>query len=137
MPDTMSRERYERIQKYGAQLDLTPGSESDVILTLERTRESYVGKKDFLVLAQFELFPITDSITTSPVMPRSAPRPVWKRPNRCLCGSAGSAGTLAAGDAIKARYSESSSSRSSRASVRPFTTADRVNTESRASATRW
>ena len=37
MPDTMSQERYERIRKYGGELDLTPGTESDVILTLERT----------------------------------------------------------------------------------------------------
>ena len=43
MPDNMSKERYERIAKYGAKLDLTPGSESDVILTLERT---YELKKD-------------------------------------------------------------------------------------------
>ena len=39
MPDSMSKERYARIRKYGGELDLTPGSESDVILTLERTRE--------------------------------------------------------------------------------------------------
>ena len=37
MPDNMSEERYDRIQKYGGSLDLTPGTESDVILTLERT----------------------------------------------------------------------------------------------------
>ena len=39
MPDNMSKERYERIRKYGAELDLTPGTESDVILTLQRTYE--------------------------------------------------------------------------------------------------
>jgi len=39
MPDNMSKERYQRIEKYGAKLDLTPGTESDVILTLERTFE--------------------------------------------------------------------------------------------------
>ena len=39
MPDNMSKERYERIKRYGAKLDLTPGTESDVILTLERTFE--------------------------------------------------------------------------------------------------
>ncbi|MFZ1757025.1 MAG: pyridoxal-phosphate dependent enzyme, partial [Caldilineaceae bacterium] len=37
MPDNMSLERYERICKYGGELDLTPGTESDVILALERT----------------------------------------------------------------------------------------------------
>jgi len=38
MPDSMSKERYERIKRYGGELELTPGSESDVILTLEKTR---------------------------------------------------------------------------------------------------
>ncbi|HRY77593.1 MAG TPA: pyridoxal-phosphate dependent enzyme, partial [Candidatus Izemoplasmatales bacterium] len=33
MPDNMSKERYDRIRRYGAKLDLTPGTESDVILT--------------------------------------------------------------------------------------------------------
>ncbi|MCB0128876.1 MAG: pyridoxal-phosphate dependent enzyme, partial [Caldilineaceae bacterium] len=36
MPDNMSQERYERIRGYEGALDLTPGTESDVILTLER-----------------------------------------------------------------------------------------------------
>jgi cysteine synthase len=43
MPDNMSKERYDRIRRYGAKLDLTPGTESDVILTLQRT---YELKKD-------------------------------------------------------------------------------------------
>ena len=44
MPDNMSEERYERIRKYEGDLDLTPGTESDVILTLERTHQEYVGQ---------------------------------------------------------------------------------------------
>jgi cysteine synthase A len=36
MPEQMSAERYQRIRQYDGQLDLTPGSESDVILVLER-----------------------------------------------------------------------------------------------------
>jgi cysteine synthase len=52
MPDNMSRERYERIRKYGGDLDLTPGTESDVILTLERTHQEYVSKPEkYVVLA--------------------------------------------------------------------------------------
>ena len=43
MPDNMSEERYDRIQKYGGDLDLTPGTESDVILTLERTHSEYIS----------------------------------------------------------------------------------------------
>ena len=56
MPDNMSKERYERISRYGAKLDLTPGTESDVILTLERTYE-LKKNPDYRALAQFELFP--------------------------------------------------------------------------------
>ena len=37
MPEGMSKERYARIRQYGGELDLTPGSESDVILVRERT----------------------------------------------------------------------------------------------------
>jgi len=56
MPDNMSKERYERIKKYGGELELTPGSESDVILTLEKTHEMMKNPKN-KALAQFELFP--------------------------------------------------------------------------------
>ena len=56
MPDNMSKERYDRIRKYGAALDLTPGTESDVILTLERTHELMKDPANF-ALAQFELLP--------------------------------------------------------------------------------
>jgi len=61
MPDSMSKERYERIKRYGGELELTPGSESDVILTLEKTRELMKNPKN-KALAQFELFPIIVSI---------------------------------------------------------------------------
>src|SRR5208282_4015984 len=56
MPEGMSAERYQRIRHYGGQLDLTPGSESDVILVLERTQE-YRKDPGNKVLAQFELLP--------------------------------------------------------------------------------
>ena len=56
MPDNMSKERYDRIRKYGAELDLTPGTESDVILTLQRTHELKKDPRN-KPLAQFELMP--------------------------------------------------------------------------------
>ena len=56
MPEGMSEERYQRIRQYGGELDLTPGSESDVILVLERT-EHYKKDPKNKVLAQFELLP--------------------------------------------------------------------------------
>ncbi len=60
VPDNMSDEQYERIRQYGGDLDLTPGTESDVILTLERTHDEYVSRPDdYIVLAQFSCCPLS------------------------------------------------------------------------------
>ncbi len=106
MPEGMSRERYARIRQYGGQLDLTPGSESDVILVLERT-EHY--KKDLKnkILAQFELLP--NYRFHRYVTGRSAIEAARGHGNGRVAGfvsAPGSAGTLAAGDEIKAQYPE-------------------------------
>ena len=106
MPDNMSNERYERIEKYGAKLDLTPGTESDVILTLERT---YELKKDPKTrsLAQFELMPnyrwhrhVTGNSAIEAV------KGVGNGRIACFASAPGSAGTLAAGDQIKKAFPE-------------------------------
>lgn len=57
MPDSMSKERYDRIKRYGGELDLTPGTESDVILVLERVHHVLMKDPRNHVLAQFELLP--------------------------------------------------------------------------------
>jgi cysteine synthase A len=106
MPEGMSRERYARIRQYGGQLDLTPGSESDVILVLERT-EHY--KKDLKnkILAQFELLP--NYRFHRYVTGRSAIDAARGHGNgrvAAFVSAPGSAGTLAAGDEIKAQYPE-------------------------------
>ena len=106
MPEGMSAERYERILHYGGQLDLTPGSESDVILVLERTQQ-YLQDPRNKVLAQFELLP--NYRFHRYVTGRSALEAAGAYGNGrvALFGSApGSAGTLAAGDEIKAAYPE-------------------------------
>jgi cysteine synthase len=107
MPDTMSRERYERIRKYGASLDLTPGSESDVILTLERTHSQYITRPEYLVLAQFELLPNYrfHRYVTGDAALRAAAGYGNGRV-AAFVAAPGSAGTLAAGDAIKAQYGD-------------------------------
>ncbi len=106
MPDNMSNERYERIERYGAKLDLTPGTESDVILTLERT---YELKKDpkMRSLAQFELMPnyrwhrhVTGNSAIEAV------KGVGNGRIACFASAPGSAGTLAAGDQIKKVFPE-------------------------------
>jgi cysteine synthase len=106
MPEGMSAERYQRIRHYGGQLDLTPGSESDVILVLERTQEYRQDPRN-KVLAQFELLPnyrfhryVTGRSALAAVKPYGNGRVAL------FAAAPGSAGTLAAGDEIKSAFPE-------------------------------
>ena len=106
MPDNMSKERYQRIEKYGAKLDLTPGTESDVILTLERTFELKKNPKN-RSLAQFELLPnyrFHRHVTGNACV--EAVQGVGNGRIACFTSAPGSAGTLAAGDQIKKFFPE-------------------------------
>jgi cysteine synthase len=106
MPDNMSKERYERIQRYGAKLDLTPGTESDVILTLERTFELKKDPKN-RSLAQFELLPnyrFHRHVTGNSAI--EAVKGIGNSRIAAFTSAVGSAGTIAAGDQIKAVYPE-------------------------------
>jgi cysteine synthase A len=104
MPEGMSAERYERIRRYGGTLDLTPGSESDVILVLERT-EHFKRDPQNKVLAQFELLPNYrfHRYVTGDAALEAARGSGNGRVAAFVCAP-GSAGTLAAGDEIKARF---------------------------------
>ena len=106
MPDNMSEERYDRIQKYKGRLDLTPGTESDVILTLERTHSEYISKPDqYVVLAQFELLPnyrFHRHVTGAAVV--EAVKGLGNGRVAAFASAPGSAGTLAAGDYVKSIY---------------------------------
>jgi cysteine synthase A len=104
MPEQMSAERYQRIRQYGGELDLTPGSESDVILVLERT-EHYKKDPRNKILAQFELLP--NYRFHRYVTGRSAIEASRNHGNgrvAAFVAAPGSAGTLAAGDEIKAQF---------------------------------
>jgi cysteine synthase A len=106
MPDNMSKERYERIRKYGAELDLTPGTESDVILTLQRTYELKKDPKN-RPLAQFELMPnyrFHRHVTGNSAV--EAVKGIGNGRIAAFCSAPGSAGTIAAGDAIKKVFPE-------------------------------
>lgn len=106
MPDNMSKERYERIKKYGAELELTPGSESDVILTLEKTHEMMKDPKN-KALAQFELFPnyrFHRYVTGNSAI--EAVKGIGNGRIACFTSAPGSAGTIAAGDEIKKAFPE-------------------------------
>ncbi|QMS84398.1 PLP-dependent cysteine synthase family protein [Candidatus Xianfuyuplasma coldseepsis] len=106
MPDNMSKERYERIEKYGATLDLTPGTESDVILTLERTFELKKDPKN-ASLAQFELLPnyrFHRHVTGNSCI--EAVKDIGNGRIAAFTSAVGSAGTIAAGDQIKQAFPE-------------------------------
>ena len=106
MPEGMSAERYERIRHYGGQLDLTPGSESDVILVLERTLEYRQDPRN-KVLAQFELLPnyrFHRHVTGRSAL--EAARPYGNGRVALFAAAPGSAGTMAAGDEIKSAFPE-------------------------------
>lgn len=106
MPDNMSKERYDRIKRYGAKLDLTPGTESDVILTLERTFELKKDPKN-ASLAQFELLPnyrFHRHVTGNSCI--EAVKGIGNGRIAVFASAPGSAGTLAAGDQIKQVYPE-------------------------------
>jgi len=106
MPDNMSKERYDRIRKYGAKLDLTPGTESDVILTLERTYELKKNPNN-RTLAQFELMPnyrFHRHVTGNSII--EAVKVIGNSRVAAFTSAPGSAGTIAAGDQIKAYFPE-------------------------------
>ena len=106
MPDNMSKERYERIERYGAELDLTPGTESDVILTLQRTYELAKDPK-MRSLAQFELLPnyrFHRHVTGNSAI--EAVEGIGNGRIACFACAPGSAGTIAAGDQIKKTFPE-------------------------------
>ncbi|HVO36407.1 MAG TPA: pyridoxal-phosphate dependent enzyme [Gemmatimonadales bacterium] len=107
MPEQMSAERYERIRRYGGELDLTPGSESDVILVLERVHDHFMQNPDNKVLAQFELLPnyrFHRCVTGDAAL--EAARGSGNGRVAAFVSAPGSAGTLGAGDEIKARFAD-------------------------------
>ncbi|MFZ5651816.1 MAG: PLP-dependent cysteine synthase family protein [Bacillota bacterium] len=106
MPDNMSKERYDRIRAYGGELDLTPGTESDVILTLQRTHELKKNPKN-KPLAQFELMPnyrFHRYVTGNSAI--EAVKGLGNGRIACFTSAPGSAGTIAAGDQIKQAFPE-------------------------------
>lgn len=106
MPDNMSKERYERIERYGAKLDLTPGTESDVILTLQRTYELMKVEKN-KALAQFELMPnyrFHRHVTGHAAV--EAVEGIGNGRIAAFTSALGSSGTVAAGDHIKTVFPE-------------------------------
>jgi len=106
MPDNMSKERYERIRKYGGELDLTPGTESDVILTVYRTIELKKNPLNYS-LDQFELmsnYRFHRYVTGNSAI--EAVKNIGSGRIACYAVCVGTAGTFGAGDEIKKTFPE-------------------------------
>lgn len=105
MPAGMSRERYDLIRSLGGTTDLTPGTESDVAVTLERTRARYGRRPGYAVLAQFEdmaNYRFHRHVTGQAVQDAIA---ALDRPRvDAFVSAPGSAGTLGAGDALRRQW---------------------------------
>ena len=105
MPSGMSRERYALIERYGATTDLTPGSEADVNLTLQRTQERYAGRSDCVVLGQFSdlaNYRFHRHVTAEGV--RRAVQGLGLDGVDLFVSAPGSAGTLAAGEGLRESF---------------------------------
>jgi len=132
----MSKERYDRIRKYGGELELTPGSESDVILTLgPRTHEMMKPKNK--ALAQFELmanYRFHRHVTGASAI--EAVNGVVMAGSAGFTSAPGSAGTLAAGDQIKMVFRRRRLLRWNRMNVPRWQMADEGSIGSKVLATR-
>ncbi len=105
MPEGMSRERYELIRTHGGTTDLTPGTESDVLLTLEHTRERYGPRADCAILGQFEdmaNYRFHRHVTGRAIQDGLAELGLAQAD--AFVSAPGSAGTLAAGDALRTQW---------------------------------
>lgn len=103
LPEEMSAERFEKIRGYGAEVSATPGSESNVKEIYDRVRELRAAPHH-RVLNQFEEFGnyrFHFHCTGSAAMEVAG---ALGLPIGAFASAMGSAGTIAAGEAIKRRF---------------------------------
>jgi cysteine synthase len=106
LPEGMSRERFERIESYGAQVIRTPGVESNVKEIYDKTWELR-RDPDIRVLNQFEAmgnYRFHYHVTGNAVAELAADlkgKGVGDGSIAAFCSAMGSAGTIAAGDRLK------------------------------------
>jgi cysteine synthase len=104
LPEGMSAERFEKIEAYGARVVKTPGCESNVKEIYDECRRLAVDPKarimnQFAEMANYRWhYHVTGAAAAAAVEELSAGRPA------AFVSAMGSAGTIAAGDALKARF---------------------------------
>ncbi|HWI53983.1 MAG TPA: pyridoxal-phosphate dependent enzyme [Symbiobacteriaceae bacterium] len=111
LPEMMSRERFERIESYGATVIKTPGCESNVKEIYDKTWEL---RKDpnIRILNQFEVmgnYRFHYHVTGNTIVELAqvlATQGIGKGRIAGYCSAMGSAGTIAAGDRVKQVFPE-------------------------------
>jgi cysteine synthase len=109
LPEGMSRERFERIESYGATVIKTHGSESNVKEIYDKTWELRQDP-NIRILNQFEVmgnyrfhYHVTGN-TIVELAAELAARGIGKGQVSAYCSAMGSAGTIAAGDRVKQAF---------------------------------
>lgn len=107
LPEGMSRERFERIESYGARVIKTKGSESNVKEIYDETHRLRASGSDVRILNQFEVmgnyrfhYHVTGN-TIVELADELAKRGIGKGKISAYISAMGSAGTIAAGDRLK------------------------------------
>ncbi len=107
LPEGMSRERFERIESYGASIIKTPGSESNVKEIYDKTWELRRADAAVRILNQFEVmgnyrfhYTVTGN-TIVELAEELKAQGIGDGTIAAYCSAMGSAGTIAAGDRLK------------------------------------
>jgi cysteine synthase len=107
LPEGMSRERFERIERYGAKVIKTIGSESNVKEIYDMTKHLRDSDPNVRILNQFEVmgnyrfhYHVTGN-TLVELAGELAAQGIGRGSIAAYCSAMGSAGTIAAGDRLK------------------------------------
>jgi cysteine synthase len=107
LPEGMSRERFERIENYGARVIKTIGSESNVKEIYDMTKHLRNSDPNVRILNQFEVmgnyrfhYHVTGN-TLVELAGELAAQGIGRGSISAFCSAMGSAGTIAAGDRLK------------------------------------
>lgn len=110
LPEGMSRERFEWLEKVAGEIIRTPGCESNVKEIFDKCHELRASGDDVMIFNQFEEFGnyLWHYSVTGPAMEEAllplATGPRGTRHIRGLVSATGSGGTIASGDYLKHRY---------------------------------
>jgi cysteine synthase len=110
LPEGMSRERFEMIESYGAQVIKTPGSESNVKEIYDKSHELSTADPNVRILNQFEVmgnyrfhYYVTGN-TIVDLAKELAAQGIGSGKVSAYVSAMGSAGTIAAGDRLKQEW---------------------------------